>query len=94
MPRQDIRSHPTMYDGGDMLLAFWRAEPRVRAAIATINDDAWTPVEYTDAVHDERAGRRNARAEVAAIPFTAFTFRNKAEQVAGQPVGSYNDEGY
>lgn len=30
-----------------------RMDPRVKTAIDTIDDDAWTPIEYTDAVFDE-----------------------------------------
>jgi hypothetical protein len=44
-------------------------------------DAAWTPIEYTDAVYDERAGRWLSRAEVAEVSFTAFAAQKKA---AGQ----------
>jgi hypothetical protein len=63
-----------------------RLDPKVKAAIATIGDDAWTPIEYTDAVYDEQCGRWVSRAEVAEIPFTAFTSKKKAEQVTGRLV--------
>jgi hypothetical protein len=63
-----------------------RMDPKVKAAIATIGDDAWTPIEYTDAVFDEQTGRWVSRAEVAEIPFTAFSSRKAIEQVTGRLV--------
>jgi hypothetical protein len=58
-----------------------RMDPKVKAAIATIGDHAWTPIEYTDAVFDEQTQTWVSRAEVAEIPFSAFTSRKKVEQV-------------
>ena len=63
-----------------------RANPKVKAAIAAIGDDAWTPIEYTDAVFDEQANRWVSQAEVAEIEFTAFTKKPKPEQVPGRLV--------
>jgi hypothetical protein len=63
-----------------------RMDPKVKAAIATIDDDAWTAIEYTDAVFDEPTSTWVSRAEVAEIPFTAFTSKKKAEQVTGRLV--------
>ena len=63
-----------------------RMDPKVKAAIATIGDDAWTTIEYTDAVFDEQTKTWISRAEVAEIPFTAFTSKKKAEQVTGRLV--------
>jgi hypothetical protein len=63
-----------------------RMDPKVKAAIATIGDDAWTPIEYTDAVFDEQTQTWVSRAEVAEIQFTAFTSKKKAEQVPGRLV--------
>ncbi|MDQ3628124.1 MAG: IS1380 family transposase [Actinomycetota bacterium] len=71
--------------GADVSLTV-RLDKRVRAAIATIGEDAWTPIEYTDAVFDEQTQTWVSRAEVAEIPFTAFTSRKKAEQVTGRLV--------
>ena len=61
-------------------------DPKVKAAIADIGDDAWTTIEYTDAVYDETSQQWVSRAEVAEIGFTAFTSRKAAEQVAGRLV--------
>lgn len=63
-----------------------RMDPAVKAAITTIPDDAWTTIEYTDAIRDETTGQWISRAEVAEIAFTAFRSRKKAEQVAGRLV--------
>lgn len=72
--------------GGADVSVTVRLDKRVKATIATIADDAWTPIEYTDAVYDEQSGRWVSRAEVAEIPFTAFTSKKKAEQVTGRLV--------
>ena len=72
--------------GGADVSVTVRLDPKVKAAIATIGEDAWTPIEYTDAVYDEQDGRWVSRAEVAEIPFTAFTSKKKAEQVTGRLV--------
>jgi hypothetical protein len=61
-----------------------RLDPKVKAAIATIDADGWTPIEYTDAIYDEQAGRWVSRAEVAEIEFTAFTSKKITEQVTGR----------
>ncbi len=63
-----------------------RLDPKVKAAISAIGDDAWTSIEYTDAVFDEPTQTWVSRAEVAEIPFTAFTSRKKVEQVTGRLV--------
>jgi DDE family transposase len=63
-----------------------RLDPNVKAAIATIGGDAWTPIEYTDAVFDEQTNTWVSRAEVAEVPFTAFTSKKKSEQVPGRLV--------
>ena len=63
-----------------------RQDPRVKAAIASIADGGWTPIQYTDAVFDEQAKVWISRAEVAEVPFTAFTSRPAAQQVTGRLV--------
>ncbi len=63
-----------------------RMNPKVKAAIAAISDDAWTPIQYTDAVFDEQAQTWISRAEVAEIEFTAFTKKRASEQVPGRLV--------
>lgn len=44
----------------------------VKAAIATIADDAWTPVRYPGAVEDPDTGELISEAEVAETRYTAF----------------------
>lgn len=59
---------------------------KVKAAIASIPADAWTAIEYPDAVYDPDGDRWISRAEVAEASFTAFSSRKQAEQVAGRLV--------
>jgi hypothetical protein len=42
-------------------------------AISAIGEDAWIPIQYTDAVFDEQTQNWISWAEVAEIEFTAFT---------------------
>ena len=58
--------------------------PHVKAAISTIPEDAWTPVRYPRAIWDEQAGGWVSDAEVAEIPYTAFTSKKKEEQVTAR----------
>jgi len=63
-----------------------RSDPKVKAAISAIPDDAWTAIEYTDAVFDEGSCQWISRAEVAEIEFTAFASAPKADRVPGRLV--------
>lgn len=63
-----------------------RMDPAIKRAIATITDDAWEAIEYTDAIYDETTQRWISAAEVAEVPFTAFTSRKKAEHIPGRLV--------
>lgn len=47
--------------------------PAVKVAIAAIGEDAWTPVKYPGAVRDPDTGEWISDAEVAEIPYTAFS---------------------
>ena len=81
--------HPTvsaaLRAGADVSVTV-RLDKRVKATIATIPDDAWITIDYTDAVFDEATGRWISRAEIAEVPFTAFTSRKKTDQVPGRLV--------
>lgn len=55
--------------------------PTVARAIAGIGEDAWTRIEYPNAVRDEDTGEWISDAEVAQAPFTAFVSRKKDEQI-------------
>ena len=63
-----------------------RMDPAIKRAIATIPDHAWTPIKYTDAIYDENAKTWVSDAEVAEVPYTAFTSSKKAERVPGRLV--------
>ncbi|WP_299450955.1 IS1380 family transposase [uncultured Serinicoccus sp.] len=63
-----------------------RLDPAVKRAIASIDDDAWTTIRYTDAIYDETTKTWVSRAEVAEVPYTAFTSAKKAQQVTGRLV--------
>ncbi len=81
--------HPTVaaaIRGGADVSITVRLDPNVKAAIAAIDEHAWTPIEYTDAVYDETTQQWISRAEVAEIGFTAFSSRKAAEQVPGRLV--------
>ncbi len=54
-----------------------RLTPTVVKAIASIAEDAWTPIRYPNAVFDEDQQRWISDAEVAEIGYTAFTSRRK-----------------
>jgi hypothetical protein len=72
--------------GGAAVSVTVRMDKRVKAAITTIGDDAWTTIEYTDAVFDEASQRWISRAEVAEIDFTAFAAQKKTDHVPGRLV--------
>lgn len=63
-----------------------RMDPAVKRAIAEIPETAWETIQYTDAVYDESAAAWISKAEVAEVPFTAFSSRKKSEQVTGRLV--------
>ena len=58
-----------------------RMNPAVVAAISTIDESAWTTIRYPDAVWDDEQQRWISDAQVAEVPFTAFTSRRKADHV-------------
>ncbi|MGA9870612.1 MAG: IS1380 family transposase [Rhodococcus sp. (in: high G+C Gram-positive bacteria)] len=58
----------------------------IRTAIAAIDDDAWTPIRYTNAIFDDDTQQWVSVAEVAETPFTAFTSQKKAHRVPGRLV--------
>ena len=63
-----------------------RQDPAVKRAIATIPEDAWTAIEYTDAIFDDTTRTWISKAEVAEVPFTAFTSRAKKDHITGRLV--------
>jgi hypothetical protein len=58
-----------------------RMDPKVTATIASIDQGAWRYITYTTALFDEAESRWSSDAQVAEVPFTAFTGRRKADHV-------------
>ena len=63
-----------------------RMNPVVKRAIAAISADAWMTIKYPHGIYDEEARVWISEAQVAEIPFTAFSSRKAAEQVPGRLV--------
>lgn len=63
-----------------------RMDKAIKRAIAAIDQNAWTPINYTNAVFDEDTQKWVSTAEVAEIEYTAFTSRKKSEHVTGRLV--------
>jgi hypothetical protein len=61
-----------------------RQNASVQAAIASIEDQAWTPIRYPNAIFDEQAGRWVSDAEVAETRYTAFASRGPRHQVSAR----------
>src|SRR5699024_1483540 len=61
-------------------------DKRIKAAIGSISDDAWTGIEYPEAIYDEDSGAWISKAEVAEVPFTAFTSKKKSLHTTGRLV--------
>lgn len=80
------RSVAAAIRGGADVSVTVRLDHKVKAAIAAIDEQAWTPIEYTDAIYDESTGQWVSRAEVAEIGFTAFSSKKASKQVPGRLV--------
>ncbi|MFI5823677.1 IS1380 family transposase [Streptomyces rishiriensis] len=61
-----------------------RMNASVKATIARIDEDAWTPIKYPQAVWDEEGQCWISDAEIAEIRYTAFTSRPKKQQVTAR----------
>src|SRR5690349_3796702 len=61
-----------------------RLTPSVVTAIARIDEQAWTPIRYPNAIYDQDEQRWVSDAEVAEIGFTAFTHRRKSQHVTAR----------
>ena len=59
-----------------------RMNPQVRATIADIDPGAWTPIAYPHAIWEAAESRWVSDAEVAEVPFVAFTGRRKTDHVS------------
>jgi hypothetical protein len=64
-----------------------RLTSTIKRAIESIDDDnAWTPIDYTNAIYDGDTDTWISRAEVAEIPFTAFASQRRAHRIPGRLV--------
>lgn len=61
-----------------------RQSAAVIRAITAIDEHAWVPIRYRDAIFDDDEQRWISEAEVAEVEFTAFTGRRKAEHVTAR----------
>lgn len=64
----------------DALFSFTvKMDPKVKAAITAIDEAAWTPIEYPNAIFEEESRTWISNAEVAQVGYTAFAAKkNKA----------------
>jgi len=49
-----------------------RMDPKIRRTITSIDEDAWIPIKYPNALYDEATGTWVSDAEIAEVPYTAF----------------------
>jgi hypothetical protein len=60
-----------------------RIDPKVRRAIGSIPDQAWTAIKYPNAIYDEKTGEWISDAEIAKVPYTAFASK-RAHRTDGE----------
>ena len=72
--------------GGAKVSVTTKMSPTIKAAIEGIDEQAWRPIKYTDAIFDEESKQWISKAEVAEVDFTAFSSQKKSEQVPGRLV--------
>ncbi len=72
--------------GGAEVSVTAKMSSTVKAAIASIGEQAWTTIKYTDAIYDEDTKQWISRAEVAETDFTAFASMKKADHIPGRLV--------
>jgi len=70
--------------GGARFSITARMNPTVVKAISGISESAWIPIHYPNAIWDEDEQRLVSDAEVAEVPFTAFTSRRQSEHISGR----------
>lgn len=70
--------------GGADVSVTARLDSAVRKRIAAIPAAGWTPIKYTHAIFDEDTRTWISDAEVAEIPYTAFTSRKKTDHISGR----------
>jgi len=70
--------------GGARFSITIRMNSAVVTAISQIEESAWTPIRYPNAIWDQDEQRFISDAEVAEVPFTSFTSRPKAEHITAR----------
>ncbi len=80
--RHDVVAAATA--GGARFSVTARMNKAVVRAIAGIDEQAWTTIRYRDAIYDDIEQRWISQAEVAEVPFTAFTSHRKADHVTAR----------
>ena len=80
--RHDVVAAATA--GGARFSVTARLNKAVTRAIAGIDEQAWTAIRYPNAVFDNQQQRWISDAEVAEVPFTAFTSHPKADHVTAR----------
>ena len=70
--------------GGARFSVTARMNPAVATAISGIKESAWIPIRYPKAIWDEDENRFISDAQVAEVPFTAFTSRRQSDHISGR----------
>jgi Transposase DDE domain group 1 len=70
--------------GGARFSITARMNRTVLTAISGIKESAWVPIHYPNAFWDEDEQRLVSDAEVAEVPFTAFTSRRKTDHISAR----------
>ena len=70
--------------GGARFSITVRINSAVIKAISGIQESAWTPIRYPNAIWDEDEQRFISDAEVAEVAFTAFTSRRKVDHISAR----------
>jgi Transposase DDE domain group 1 len=70
--------------GGARFSITARMNPTVLKAISGIAESAWVAIHYPNAIWDEDEQRLVSDAEVAEVPFTAFTSRRQSDHITGR----------
>jgi len=68
--------------GGARFSITARMNHTVLKAISGIEESAWVPIHYPNAIWDEDEQRLVSDAEVAEVPFTAFTSRRQSDHIS------------
>lgn len=80
--RHDVVAAATA--GGAKFSVTARLNKAVTRAIASIQESAWTTIRYPNAIYDDEQHRWISDAEVAEVPYTAFTSHPKADHVTAR----------